>query len=145
MRAFWSRPRQDPVKFVYLTGDLSQVAEIKRVAGLAFELATAASSIDSALNAAVRTGARVLLTDAELRGFSWREVVAATHVCKPALAVVVVLDSFEGSEWADIIRNRAYDVLLRPLRKESFASTVSGAHLYATATGGGQMPANGTD
>jgi DNA-binding NtrC family response regulator len=138
MRTFWSKPRSAPVKFVYITADPTQASEVKRLAGPEFLLEVAVSSLDSALQAAEKSGACVVLTDAELPGFTWRDVVAVSRECDPAPAVVVILDSFESAEWADIMRTRAYDVLLRPLRRESLAAILAGA--YASATGVRKSP-----
>jgi DNA-binding NtrC family response regulator len=134
MRSFWPKPRHEPVKFVYLTGDPSLASDIRRVAGSDFELEAVAASIEIALRAAKKSGARVLVTDAEAPGFTWRDVVATSQRSESSLAVVVILNSFEGSEWAEIIRTRAYDVLVRPLKKDSFSNILSGAHHHASAT-----------
>jgi|GEM_PF-2091957 len=141
MWRFWFGPRREPVKFVYLTGDQSQALEVKRLAEPGFELVAVESSVGTALEAAARTGARVVLTEAGPHGAGWRDVVAAARKHTPALAVVVVLDSFEGAEWAEIIRNRAYDVLLRPLRRESFTATLAGAE--QSTAGVRRAPASG--
>jgi DNA-binding NtrC family response regulator len=133
MPVFWSRPRQEPVKFIYMTGTPARASDIRRVTGATFEMQAVAPSIDAALGAAARSGARVLLTDAELPGCSWRDVVAASRSHVPALSVVVILDSFEGSQWVEIIRSSAYDVVLRPLRSEPLRQILLGANQSAGA------------
>ncbi len=133
MPAFWSRPREEPVKFIYVTGNPARASEVKRVAGGAFELEAVGPSIDAALGAAAKTGARVIVTDAQLPGCTWRDVLAASQDHNPALSVVVILDSFEGAQWVEIIRTSAYDVVLRPLRSAPLQKTLLGANQSASA------------
>ena len=118
MRTFWPRQSAERVKFIYLTSDLAAVSEIRRAVGAAFAMRGATTSIDGALRLAAMTGTRVLLTETNLPDGTWRDVITACRKSTPSPAVVVILDDFEGSQWVEMIRASAYDVVLRPLRSE---------------------------
>jgi hypothetical protein len=51
------------------------------------------------------------------------------------LAVVVILDSFDGLKWLDIICTRVYDIVLRSALRESLGRMLSSAHLYSVSAG----------
>ena len=118
MRTLWPRHSAERVNFVYLTGNPAGASEVCRAVGPAFIMRGATTSIEKAVRLAAMTGARVLLTEAILPDGTWRDVITACHRTALAPAVVVILDSFEGSQWVEMIRNSAYDVVLRPLRSE---------------------------
>ena len=115
MRAFWRRTHSEPVRFVYLTESSAHASEVQKLAGSSFELAGAAPTVKTGLELAAKAGARLLLTDAQLHQESWHDVSAACQTGRPELLVMVILDAFDGSAWVDIIRARAYEVLIRPL------------------------------
>lgn len=124
MRTFWPKPGSEPVKFVYLTGSLSRTSEVRRATGQACEMQGVAESIDTAMRIAAGSGARVVLTEANLSDGTWRDVIAACRDRIPALTVVVILDDFEGAQWVEMIRASAYDVVLRPLQSEPLRSAL---------------------
>ncbi len=133
---FGRKPRRsEQVRFVYLTAKPARAAEIQRLAGNACWMTAAAETLPSALEEAERTKARVLLTDYEMPGASCREVVKACKGAVHPLAVVVILDSFDGLKWVDIICTRVYDVLLRSTLRESLGRMLGSAHHYAASSG----------
>jgi len=127
--------RSEQVRFVYLTAKLARAAEIQRLAGSGCWMTAAAGTLHSALKEAERTNARVLLTDYEIPGASCKEVVKACKDAVHPLAVVVILDSFDGLKWLDIICTRVYDIVLRSGLRESLGHMLSSAHLYSVSSG----------
>ena len=127
MRIFWSKPDVEPVGFVYLTGSPARASEIRRAAGPACEMRAVSDSIDAAVRVATDTGSRVVLTEVDLPDGTWRDVIAACQKRVPSLAVVVILDHFEGAQWVEMIRACAYDIVLRPLGSEPLQSALARA------------------
>lgn len=133
---FGKKPlRSEQVRFVYLTAQLARAAEIQRLAGSGCWMTAAAETLHSALEEAERTKARVLLIDYERPGATCREVVNACKDAVHPLAVVVILDSFDGLKWLDIICTRVYDIVLRSALRESLGHMLASAHLYAASSG----------
>ena len=92
--------------------------------------------LPAAIEVAERTGARVLLADSDLPGATSREIVNACKATPHPLSVVVILDSFDGLKWVDLICSRIYDIVLRPALAETLARTLWSAHLYAAFSPG---------
>ena len=136
LEIFGRKPhRSEQVRFVYLTAKLARAAEIQRLAGSGCWMTAAAETLHSALEEAARTKARVLLIDYEMPGASCREVVKACKDAVDPLAVVVILDSFDGLKWLDIICTCVYDIVLRSALRKSLGRMLSSAHLYSVSAG----------
>ena len=127
MRAFWRRTHPERVRFVYLTASSAHASEVQKLAGSPLEFAGAAPTVVSGLELAVRTRSRLVLTDADLDRETWHDVVTACQAQRPEPVVLVILDAFDGSAWVNIIRARAYDVLLRPLSQVTLRGALAQA------------------
>ena len=61
----------------------------------------------------------IILCDRNQPGYPWREVMDRLAACSPRSCILLVSPVSDDDLWRSVLQHGGYDVLLRPLRKNS--------------------------
>jgi DNA-binding NtrC family response regulator len=120
-----------PVQCVFVTGTPGELEIVRWLVAPWRIKVYRACSVDEARELLRRVQCRVLLSETEFAGGTWKDVLRMIQREHPETAVVLVMPRFDGQVWVEALEQGCYDVMLKPLRPGELRRRLEEAHRYA--------------